>query len=96
MAFQKKEKVEKEVAEVVESTVNSVKEVAQEVTSAPEVKTSLPEVKVADEKVVKIKPNFSGKKFVGNIWFNFVKGEVTTVPKNVKDILTEQNALDFL
>lgn len=90
MAFEKKNK-EKEVAEVVESTVTP-----QETTSAPEVKVSLPEVKVADDKVVKIKPNFTGKKFVGNVWYDFVKGQVTSVPKNVKDILDSQNALDFL
>ena len=89
MAFAKKDKVEKEVVDV-------EMEAPQEETSAPEVKSYLPEVKVADEKVVKIRPNFSGKKFVGNVWYSFVKGEVTTVPKNVKDILNDQSALDFL
>lgn len=92
MAFEKKNK-EKEVVEVVESTVTAT---PQETTSAPEVKVTLPEVKVADDKVVKIKPNFTGKKFVGNVWYDFVKGQVTSVPKNVKDILDSQSALDFL
>ena len=91
MAFEKKNK-EKEVAEVVEPVAVT----PQETTSAPEVKVTLPEVKVADDKVVKIKPNFTGKKFVGNVWYDFVKGQVTSVPKNVKDILDSQNALDFL
>lgn len=65
---------------------NGAEEIAEKV-------MDIPLVQVSDIKTVKIKPNFSGKKYVGNTWYFFEKGVVITVPKNVKDILIEQNGI---
>ena len=80
-------KVEPEVA--VEVTVPEVK--------VPEVKVgNTPILQVSDVKTVKVRPNFSGNKYVGDTWYHFVKGEITTVPKNVRDILVEQKAIEAI
>lgn len=88
-------KTEKEVK--MENAEEIQEEMTEEVT--PEVKMEVkskidtPVVNVSEAKSVKIRPNFTGKKFVGNAWYNFVKDEVIVVPKQVKDLLVEQNGI---
>lgn len=48
------------------------------------------------EKLVKIKPNATFRVYIGNRYHNFVKGEIVSVPDNVKDILMRQGALDAI
>ena len=46
-----------------------------------------------EEKLVKIKPNFNGRPFIGVKYYTFVKGQEVNVPQHVKDILFEQGGL---
>lgn len=81
-------------------TKNQTAEVEEEVKEEmkqDEVKVgNVPILQVSDVKTVKIRPNFSGNKYVGDTWYHFVKGEVIVVPKNVKDILVEQKGIEAM
>ena len=96
--FGKTEKeVKMETVDEVQTQVETVEEKAPEVKMEMKIdvksKIDTPVVNVSEAKSVKIKPNFTGKKFVGNAWYNFVKDEVIVVPKQVKDLLVEQNGI---
>lgn len=87
-------KTEKEVkVETEQPLMENVEELVPEVKMEAKPKIDTPVVNVSEAKSVKVRPNFTGKKFVGDTWYNFVKDEVIVVPKNVKDLLVEQSGI---
>lgn len=48
------------------------------------------------EKKVKIRTNATFKKYIGDKWYYFNKGDVVQVPVNVRDLLLTQGVLDVL
>jgi hypothetical protein len=48
------------------------------------------------DSVVKIRPKETFRAYIGNRYWDFVKGETMPVPKSVKEILAKQGALDVL
>jgi hypothetical protein len=52
--------------------------------------------KAKAEPNVRIKPNQDLRTYIGDQWYSLKKGEVQTVPANVKEILQRANMLDAL
>jgi hypothetical protein len=82
------EKEELQEIEVTESPVEEVEEEAE-----VEVKTK---AKAKAEPNVRIKPNQDLRTYIGDQWYSLKKGEVQTVPANVKEILQRANMLEAL
>jgi formylmethanofuran dehydrogenase subunit C len=83
------EKEELQELEVTESPVEELVEEEAEV----EVKAKH---KAKAEPNVRIKPNQDLRTYIGDQWYSLKKGEVQTVPANVKEILQRANMLDAL
>lgn len=48
------------------------------------------------ERKVKVKTKATFRQYIGDAWYYFQAGEVTSVPVNVKDILLRQGALEVI
>lgn len=64
----------------------------------PATKEEKLEVKKIDvaQPMVRVKPNRNMRPYIGDQYYDLVKGKVITVPANVKEILMRTNCLDPL
>ena len=72
-----------------------LKQEEDDLTSPEEVSFIVPVIEETKDKVIlnKVRPKTTHRVSIGGEWYQFISGEITSVPENVKRILTEGNDL---